>query len=86
MNSKVRPRRTEGSRREKLEPEEFLVSMERRKDWAMYFVIFLGVVFAIVVLLQSLGFSHLSSKLFYVIVTSLLAIVTYVVRAAYRRY
>lgn len=88
MVSKARPERTGGSRkREKLEAEEFIASMhQRRMDWAMYLAVFLGVVFAIVVLLQAIGYSNLPSKPFYVIVASLVATITYVVRATYRRY
>ena len=85
MGSKARPKRTEGSRkRERVEPEEFLVSMERRRNWAMYIALFLSVVFATVVLLQSLGYSDLPEKPFYLIVAGLLAIITFVVRAAYK--
>jgi uncharacterized membrane protein (DUF485 family) len=86
MDSKVRPRRTEASRRrEKIEPEEFLAAMqEQRRNWAMYLAVFLGVVFAVIVLLQSLGYAYLSEKTFYAIVVSLLAVISYVVRAAYR--
>lgn len=86
MDSKVRPRRTEVSRRrEKVEPEEFVAAMqEQRRNWAMYLAMFLGVVFAAIALLQSLGYAHLSETTFYAIVVSLLAIITFVVRAAFR--
>jgi hypothetical protein len=87
MGSEARPRRTEGSRKrekDKVKAEEFLVSMERRRNWAMYIAIFLSVVFATVVLLQSLGYSNLPETTFYLIVASLLAIITFVVRAAYK--
>jgi high-affinity Fe2+/Pb2+ permease len=86
MGSKARPRRTEGSRkREKIETEEFLVSMEQRhRNWAMYIAVFLTVVFATIVLLQSLGYSHLPDKPFYAIIATLLAVITYVVRAAFK--
>lgn len=87
MSSKARPEKTEGSRhREKIEPEEFIakVKEEERKNWAMYLALFLGVFFAAIVLLQSLGYSHLSEKPFYAIVVGLLAIISYVVRAAYK--
>lgn len=86
MGLKARPKRTEGSRhREKIEPEEFIVTMEeRRRNWAMYLAVFLGLFFAAIVLLQSLGYSHLSEKPFYAIIVGLLAIISYVVRAAYK--
>ena len=86
MGSKARPRRTEGSRkRERIDTEEFLVSMKRQhRNWAMYLAIFLSVVFAAIVLLQSLGYSRLPEKPFYAIVATLLAVITYVVRAAFK--
>jgi hypothetical protein len=86
MDSKAKPRRKEASRRrEKIETEEFLAAMqEQRRNWATYLAVFLGVVFAAIALLQSLGYANLSEKTFYAIVVSLLAIITYVVRAAFR--
>jgi nicotinamide riboside transporter PnuC len=86
MISKARPKRTKGSRdTDKLEPEEFIASMERRKDWATVLALFLGVVFAAVVILQALGYSKLEAKPFVAIVLSLLGVMTFVIKAAFKR-
>jgi len=77
-------KRTRGSRRrEILESEEFIVSMsERRKNVGLGFAIGLGLLFMLLVGLHAFGYAHLSSKTLYAIVTSLLATLAYVIRAA----
>jgi hypothetical protein len=86
MVSKARPKRTKGSRdTDRLEPEEFIASMERRRDWVVVLACFLAVVFAAVVILQALGYSKLEAKPFTAIVLSLLGVMTFAIKAAYRR-
>ena len=88
MPSTAQPKRTKGSHnRERVEPEQFIAELEplRLRRWAMYLALFLGVVFAAVVILQALGLSHLPPRAFYVIVVSLLGIVTFFIRAAFKQ-
>jgi hypothetical protein len=81
-----KPKRTGGSpRRERLEPEEFIAKMsQRRKNIVLYLAVLLDLLFMIIVLLQALGYAHLSSRTLYAIVASLLATTAYVIRAAFR--
>jgi hypothetical protein len=81
-----KPKRTRGSqRREILEPKEFISDMsERRKNIALWLVVSLDVLFMLLVILQALNFTHLSQRIIYAIVASLLATNAYVIRAAFK--